>query len=327
MEYEVLPNHAPWPHLVASIYFVFTVCVTSFWFFYTESELDQNLLDLPLVRALAVFPLVAMLILLIVNCFTSCVFYFDENRVYHRGGLSILAFTIPCLYMIVGIIHSLSRAFRRENYVHRRAFLDLAIFAFLAFLSAALQFVLPGTPLPSMGITLASFMIYLNSQELLVSQDPLTKLNNRYQMVQYLSHKIEHKTDAFDLFLLLIDLDRFKQINDTYGHVEGDQALIRLAGVLKKTATAFNCFVARYGGDEFVIIYDSPPEGQIDEICCYLQAALEESNRCSGKDYELQASIGHARYESRFEYIPEFIAQADQSLYQIKHDKKQKRLN
>ncbi len=97
--------------------------------------------------------------------------------------------------------------------------------------------------------------------------DALTGLPNRYA----LSHALEvalsgAQADGKRLGIGLIDIDAFKQYNDRYGHSQGDQCLKLTADALKKIAKEHGLFIARYGGDEFVLIYDDRPDREIETI-------------------------------------------------------------
>ena len=64
----------------------------------------------------------------------------------------------------------------------------------------------------------------------------------------------EGKSSKKDLYLFLLDIDQFKKINDELGHVVGDQIILKTAEILKQIAHLHNCFISRYGGDEFIIV-------------------------------------------------------------------------
>ena len=100
-----------------------------------------------------------------------------------------------------------------------------------------------------------------------VSVDKLTQVNNRQNLLSYLSYKINNHEET--VYLIMMDIDKFKTINDTYGHLAGDDALICVAKALKQACAQFKKrpFIARYGGDEFVVIL----EGTTDDL-----AAVEE---------------------------------------------------
>lgn len=318
MENGILPNNPPLPYIANAVYFVFSVLGTSFWFFYTEAEMGNGNTARPLFMALFSFPMAGMGIMLIISYFNGCLFYFNEEGRYIRGPLNVVAFILPLLYLFFSIIHPLTRLFRYQYYASRKHYLYLSSFALITTAASILQFFMPGTPLPCIGITLASLFVYMNTQRLMVSIDPLTKLNNRQHMVRYLASKMERIDSNISLFLLIIDLDRFKHVNDTYGHVEGDQALIRVAEVLRKAAATYGCFAARYGGDEFVLIFETTVIREIDLLCQFIHDTLEESNRLAHCEYNLSVSIGYARYNSQIHYVPEFIDLADQALYEVK---------
>lgn len=318
MEGGVLPNHSPYRYLVNALYFLMATVAVNAWFFYTESELGNPLMGTMRFMGPLSIPLLVMAVLLLLGAKTGIIFYFDENGQFQRGPMNALAFGIPCIYLFLSIIHPVLKSLNPKNYVYRRNYLNLASFAVITAFSGIMQAFVPGTPLPCIGITVAILMVFMTSQELQVSLDPLTKLNNRYHMVRHLSYRMEHVSGNHSLYLLLIDMDKFKQINDTYGHVEGDKALIRMAEVLRETASAFGCFVARYGGDEFILICEVERERTVEEICKFIHQKLEESNEREDAGYSLKVSIGYARYEKEIQYIPEFIALADKSLYEAK---------
>ncbi|MDX2368591.1 MAG: GGDEF domain-containing protein [Colwellia sp.] len=103
----------------------------------------------------------------------------------------------------------------------------------------------------------------LADQQRKTMQDALTKLSNRAAFDEYFTKsmvRFHHK--PFDLALVVIDIDDFKRINDTYGHTAGDKTLQVIANTLQK-AVSDNVFVARYGGEEFVLIYVSKKEAAL----------------------------------------------------------------
>lgn len=322
MEYDAIPSFHPLPHIINSIYFMSSVMGTGYWFLYTEAELKTNTIKKPHFRLLTSMPIPLMAILLIINCFNGCLFYFDENGYYIRGSLNILSFIVPLIYLFASIIHPLTRAFKKQYYVNRKNYIYLSLFALITTLTSILQMLVPHTPLPCIGISTAVLLVYLNTQDHLISLDPLTQLKNRHHMIRYLSYKMDHADESHPLFLLIVDLDQFKNVNDTYGHVEGDRALVRLANILKEAAAIFNCFTSRYGGDEFIIIYEPENPSDIDKLCSFIHTRLEESNHQNDAVCILKTSIGYARYTDDIKYVPEFIALADRSLYKEKRRKK-----
>ncbi|MDO5136134.1 MAG: GGDEF domain-containing protein [Eubacteriales bacterium] len=321
MDTGVMPSSNFFLYMVKAAYFLLGTLTTTAWFFYAESELGNPWMGTMAYMGPWSLPLLLMVILLAVGGVTGWVFSFDENGCFQRGPLIALGFGIPCLYLFASIIHPVAKVLNPRNYIYRKNYLNLTCFALVTAASVIIQFFLSGTPLPSIGITVAILMTFMTSQELQVSLDPLTKLNNRYHMMRYLSDKMEHAGGNHFLYLMLIDMDKFKQINDTYGHVEGDKALVRMAGVLKLTASTYSCFVARYGGDEFILICETEREGAVDEIVRFINRKLEESNQEAGTEYRLKVSIGYAKYEKEMQYISDFIALADQALYEVKRNR------
>ncbi|WP_172203578.1 diguanylate cyclase domain-containing protein [Niveibacterium sp. COAC-50] len=156
--------------------------------------------------------------------------------------------------------------------------------------------------------------------ELLAHHDPLTGLPNRVLLQDRLQGALNRaRRDRREFALLFIDLDRFKEINDQFGHATGDDVLCeaarRIAGSLRLGDT-----VARLGGDEFVVILDGlEHENTIEQAIDRIQTALREPLPAMGRrSFNLRASIGVARYPDDGEDADALLSHADAAMYQIK---------
>lgn len=154
----------------------------------------------------------------------------------------------------------------------------------------------------------------------LAETDALTGLPNRRTLTQHLEHEItRHQGVNFTFALAFIDLDGFKQINDTHGHDTGDQVL-RLAANRLVTSVSPDDLVSRFGGDEFVIYLNgySSPE-MASEILISLLDTLSRPIELDALTLTLSASIGITFYPQTGDPdIDQLIRQADQAMYQAK---------
>jgi diguanylate cyclase (GGDEF)-like protein len=120
------------------------------------------------------------------------------------------------------------------------------------------------------------------------------------------------------MLLLFADLDGMKQINDTFGHPEGDRALIEAAEALEETFRESD-IIARIGGDEFVVLAIETNGSPAEVLIHRLQENLEARNARGGRRYELSLSVGLARYDPEHPCsIDELVAQADRAMYERK---------
>ena len=143
--------------------------------------------------------------------------------------------------------------------------------------------------------------------------------------MRYLSSKMKNAADGTQLYLLILDVDNFKTINDMYGHIEGDRALMLIARSLCLAGKSRGLFVSRYGGDEFIAIYET--DGGINDVkhlCGNIKDTLAAVSSEANLPYELNVSIGYTKYSKIVRNIPEFIAMADAELYKQKQNKSTK---
>ena len=157
-----------------------------------------------------------------------------------------------------------------------------------------------------------SFYFYIQNQNSYIFIDELTGINNRAMLNKYLN---DIKESEHTYYILMVDIDKFKLINDNNGHLEGDKALIYFSNRLKKVLDKYKCFLARYGGDEFTIIYRTENEDEISNLTNEIKQNLKASINDLG--YEITASMGYSRLND-FTNSSDAIKKADEMLYQEK---------
>lgn len=149
--------------------------------------------------------------------------------------------------------------------------------------------------------------------------DELTGIENRRGCEEYLA-TLSRSGKRRNCGFLMIDIDRFKSINDNYGHRLGDQALCEVAGIIKKSIRRSD-FAARYGGDEFLIITHA--EQRLDMILMRIHSNVAEFNRVHKRPYTISLSIGCDVYHTDSDLSPsEFLDHVDRLMYQNKEERR-----
>ncbi len=169
-------------------------------------------------------------------------------------------------------------------------------------------------------IVLNSFVSKIKENELLAMSamiDPLTGLYNRLYFDELgkesLNEIVPHK-----LYVMFLDLDGFKSINDTYGHEEGDYILQTISRRLRQSLRNDDIII-RYGGDEFVILLNLKKEEEIKKAAKRVLDQITIVETSNNKQYALSASIGIAHYDfSRGLTLEDYVRLSDQAMYKVK---------
>jgi diguanylate cyclase (GGDEF)-like protein len=153
--------------------------------------------------------------------------------------------------------------------------------------------------------------------------DPLTHVYNYRYLLEYLNKEISRSQRFHYKFsVLLIDVDDFKRINDDFGHLKGDEALITLVNYLKSISRTIDV-LSRYGGDEFIIVApNTDREKAIEYAKRILQSMPEIQSQDKTKTKQIQISIGISTYPDDSQDITTLIKLADNKLYIAKKDGK-----
>lgn len=164
----------------------------------------------------------------------------------------------------------------------------------------------------------------IKQQELLerLDLDPSTKLYNRKTFDRQVEEVIENSNEQGIFgdkryFMLMLDLDHFKAVNDTYGHLSGDQVLLRLSSILQKY-TEGKGRAYRYGGEEFVVILEPCKKIEAYSVSEQIRRLLKERTFDFDVNKKITVSIGAIWYEKGWDSV-KWIAEADKLLYQAKN--------
>ena len=162
---------------------------------------------------------------------------------------------------------------------------------------------------------------YLSALKYQASHDLLTGLPNRAALYAAIETQIKSASEHNRFALILIDLDRFKEINDTLGHDVGDKLLTLIGPRLVNDIDDYQAFIARLGGDEFAVLFPKIRNNQQAVVLGYrILDAIREPFELDGFTAEVNASVGIAIYPDQANDLTTLMRYADVAMYQAKAD-------
>lgn len=259
-------------------------------------------------------PLMINALLSIVSLFTGFFFRIDELNFYHRGDL----YWVHLLLCIILLLYPFPFIFKNRKNISKKLFSSLLLFIIPITIGTTLQVLFYGVTYTWSGMMLSLLIVYLTIQDRESSTDFLTEVYNRKQLDHYIKNKININKKKEPFSIILLDLDKFKEINDKFGHDVGDEALQDAVKVLRKCLRQ-NDFLARYGGDEFLIVMDICTPQMLEMTIQRIKDNFEEFNRDSQKPYMLSFSSGHYLYDYRSNMnAKDLLKHVDKLMYQDK---------
>ena len=309
-------------YTVESIYYALHVTMPFFWAIYVELALSADMKAARRRLFIAGIPLVLLIAFLPFNIRLGWVFSIDAKNVYHREW-GLIAYAV---YTYAALLYASTRALikaKESIWVEdRRRCYTMAFFAVLPSLGGILQAIFYGVSLNWILAAVSVLFVYIDAQNRQISADPLTGLNNRRELSKFLLKECQTQREG-TLALIMIDVDGFKQVNDTFGHFYGDTVLQRVANILKLSCKNTQAFIGRYGGDEFCIVYPASDPQAITDLIDLIDDNLRIWNEVHPDVQPIQLSLGYSIYQTDQDDCAEtLIHRADRQMYQIKNEKK-----
>ena len=281
----------------------------------------------PINRFAVLFPFIVSTIVLVLTYLFAPHVLLNEN--YDTlVGYSVFLIVVPDIYIVAILFYALRKAKVEENPIEKRKHFFIGFFPLLVIIGGLIQEVyLPHTPIYCFVVMIMLLIFYIQSLDARISIDPLTKLNNRGQLMLYISQKSNLRMEGRPTFVVMIDVNDFKLINDTYGHAEGDRALILIANSLRQAVRGHSMpiFLGRYGGDEFILVAHPANGQEMTALIREIREQIADCFRTAQTPYILSAGIGSDELMAEPDSFAKCQQRADQKLYlDKKHCKMQR---
>lgn len=316
---------------IASIYAFlnFTNCVlmaavTYTWLRYIQAVESVPGRNTPFQRIIYLLPFVLTVSGMTIAYFINPSLLVDENMMT-TPLYSLFQVGVPIIYIVMILFFSLRKA-REEIVPYERVnHLYVAFFPLLVVAGGLLQVtLLPGVPIFCYSCTILMLIFYIRSMENRISIDALTGLSNRGHLIRYMSDDDNLRHDELTTYVMMLDIDNFKVINDAHGHASGDFSLKLISDAIRNAVAVrqSDAFVARYGGDEFTIIAYINDPGELDVLAEDINRQLEQSCEENNLPFALSVSYGYDALlpgENSFQACTD---RADRELYKNKEQKK-----
>jgi diguanylate cyclase (GGDEF)-like protein len=317
-EYDLItiPRNALVALTTVSVWTV-TNCATSFFLFVVE-KLDVTYLQKGAGKWIRQIPAFITTVLIATSPLTGLVTQLSEEGYFVHGPIYLPTVALSSLYLVYIAALALSRMLKNKTSFQRRAHGALLVSVLIIILFIVVDgFFAKASILPA-AIFAVILVIFVTLQQSNINSDALTGMNNRRRAEAYLSDRLTAVSEEDPLILYIGDLDSFKKINDTYGHIQGDEALIIASRALMEVAAKYDAFAARFGGDEFLFAWrpgkgnSAEPEGLMEEV----NALMAEY--AAGKPFKIHMTSGFVTCTNPKIPLTTCIERADEMLYRNK---------
>jgi diguanylate cyclase (GGDEF)-like protein len=253
-----------------------------------------------------------------VSLWTGWFFGVTSDNIYYRGeyfwfhvGLSF-ALLVYSFFLVL---------FNRKK-IERKYYFALQTYLIPQVTGSVLQMVFYGVSYNWVGMMLSLLLIYNNIQNSALNTDRLTGIYNRSHLEAYIRARVRRNAKNGGFSAIFLDLDGFKEINDSYGHHIGDEAIRDAADILRKSIRQDD-FIARIGGDEFVAVLNGPDRDSLLKTVARIEEYAADFNHTGGRPYKLNYSIGYDIYDAGTYSGPDdFLKNLDLMMYRDKQKKR-----
>lgn len=255
-------------------------------------------------------PAAAMGLMTLANLIFPIFFSVSKENIYSRTPWFFIPWIVIYTYLGWGTV----RIYRYQRRTDRQILIPALMFLLPVFIGSLVQMLFYGISLVWVSAAAGLVCLYINLQRELVYLDPLTGLYNRGYLLHYLDSMTGQARSDRRVTGVMMDINGFKQINDTLGHHEGDRVLQDVARILMHYAGKNT--VIRYGGDEFVVLTETLQPEQVQKMLDSFRQALECYSKSRDDLPPVSFSIGTAEFDHTCVF--QFIREMDMRMYDEK---------
>lgn len=301
-------------YLLNTALFCFNILFAFTWTLYVDYKIFNDLSRFKRIYPFIALPALFVCVGSIINLFHPVFYTISADNVYSRTPLYTITYIFTYFYLLYGV--ALVYIFRGQT--NRYMFLPAAFFMIPIAIGSILQFAFYGLSLVWLSASIAMVSLYINVQKEAASVDQLSGLYSRQYFIECLNNEFARPPHE-DIFAgIMLDIDRFKSINDTFGHRMGDEA-IAAVGSLLRHCTHKKAMAARYAGDEFVVIMRVRSDEEVKRMMTCIDQACRELSEAHTNPFELTMSMGYALRLGKDDTVDGFLERMDSKMYEQKH--------
>ncbi len=287
-----------------------------FWVLYTFSQVAYNEDKYKRMKKHLFLTFIIHSALCVSSLFNGIFFTVDPQNMYSRGDY----YWLHVLFCYSFLIYSLIYIAANRERLDKKYYYSMLVFALPISIGGMLQVLFYGVTFTWSGMMLSNLIIYLNIQDRGLNTDYLTGVYNRRHLERFINLKIHNATAEKSFAGIIIDIDEFKLINDSFGHSVGDEALKNAAKIITESL-GNNDFVSRIGGDEFFVIVDTSCRHALTAVIEKIKRNVEGFNNLKAVPYKLYFSFGYNIYDNAAKIsAEEFLKQVDALMYTNKRN-------
>lgn len=297
--------------------FVFLTFITYSWLMYvmTMEKLEKR--NRPVVKFAIWFPFIISTLILIFIYFLKPSLLINE-WLQSTALFDVFMSVVPCIYLFAVIMYTIKEAKHEKDPIEKRKHLYIGFFPVIVVAGGMCQMLfMPTLPIFCYAGTVFMLIFHIKSTDDQISTDPLTKLNNRGQLTRYVSQENNLRIDGRSTYVIMIDINDFKKINDSFGHSEGDRALVIVAQALVQSIRSSNMpmFLGRYGGDEFILIVHPAKYDELKALTEEIRKNISERCKREERPYIISVGIGYDELLKEPDTYAKCVQRADSKLY------------
>lgn len=307
------------------IYYCLVPLPSLFWLLYTDVKLYGDERRLKRLLLLYSIPCAVSTILVLTTLKTGWIFTISSDGLYYRGPYMAVIVLLTYVYLGGALIMAIRERCSERNADRVKVCRYLIFFPIPTIILSFVQVELYGVTLIWICMAVSLLIIFLNVQSEQISKDTLTGLLNRGYLDSCLDRILTTSKGKPEIreryFAMIVDMDDFKQVNDTFGHVEGDNLLIAAARLIRDTCRPDDV-VTRMGGDEFFIIGQRGEKEEVQTLMDEIEDQVRRYNEKSSHPYKMCMSLGFAMLDGQIKRPDQLITAADSNMYKNKEKKK-----
>ena len=305
--------------LMAMCYSAILPVIGLFYVYYCECRMSEAREVQGPKKTVFLLPVIANGVVSIVSLFSGTYFNIEGSK-YVRGPLYSIPFVVMFAYLIYASVMTFLTSKRQINMTKRPEYLYLASFSILPILCGIVQMLFYGVEVMAISMVVSSLIVYNEIQNKLISIDPLTITNNKWQLNRYLERVGKALSPQMMLFVMFIDIDNYRSIVRSYGREAGNEAVVEVATRLKKIVAGSHDFLGRISTDRFVIVAQRPTFPAAEITRTTYAKKFEDFGKESFKAYDLNISIGLAGAEtvSNMDEVDALIGEAEKDMRKIR---------